>query len=62
MNSSRDSERATDAIEEPRSRRDMLRNGGAAAVAALLGVFGVATTTAAKNGSPIRAGEKNFGH
>ena len=40
------------------SRRDLLRTGGTALVASLLGVLGVAATTSAKNGDPLRAGEK----
>ncbi len=58
VNASRDHEPAIDVMEQPRSRREMLRTGGVAAVAGLLGVFGVATTTAAKNGSAVRAGDK----
>jgi hypothetical protein len=62
VNSSRDSEPASDMVdqlEEPQSRRDLLRTGGVAAVAGLLGVFGIATTAAAANGAAIRAGERN---
>jgi hypothetical protein len=40
------------------SRRDLLRSGGAAVVAGLLGVLGTATATSAKNGDPLRAGDK----
>lgn len=40
------------------SRRDLLRAGGGAVVAGLLGVLGVATATSAKNGDPLRAGDK----
>ena len=45
-------------VVEHRSRRDLLRSGGAAAVAGLLGVFGVASGTAAGNGDAVRAGRK----
>ncbi len=61
MNPSTDHEpflQAVDAMDEPRSRRQLLRSGGVAAVAGLLSVFGIAATTSAKNGSSIRAGEK----
>ena len=49
---------AIDAIDEPRSRRELLQTGGLATVAALLAVFGLGTTTTAKNGSALRAGDK----
>jgi len=58
VNASRDHELVIEVMEQPHSRREMLRTGGVAAVAGLLGVFGVATTTAAKNGSAVRAGDK----
>jgi hypothetical protein len=51
-------EPAIDAIDEPRSRRELLQTGGMAMVAALLAVFGLGTTTTAKNGSALRAGDK----
>lgn len=44
--------------EAPRTRRDLLRTGGAALAASLLGVLGVAAGTAAKNGDPLRAGDR----
>ena len=44
--------------EVPRSRRDLLRAGGVATIAGLLGVFGVATASSAKNGDSIRAGQR----
>lgn len=44
--------------ETPRSRRDLLRTGGAATIAALLGVLGIAGTSTAKNGDAVRAGQK----
>jgi hypothetical protein len=51
-------EPAIAAIDEPRSRRELLQTGGMAMVAALLAVFGLGTTTGAKNGSALRAGDK----
>lgn len=45
-------------MEETRSRRDLLRSGSVAAIAGLLGVFGISTAAAARNGSAVRAGEK----
>lgn len=63
MYSSRDNEptvieAAAVAMEEPRTRRELLRSSGLAAVAGVLGVFGIASTATARNGSTIRAGEK----
>lgn len=58
MSSSRDREVATHATEEPRSRRDMLRSGSTAVLAGLLGVLGISTATTARNGAPVRAGER----
>lgn len=49
---------AAEALETASSRRDLLRTGGAALVASLLGVLGVAAGTAAKDGDPLRAGDK----
>jgi hypothetical protein len=49
---------AIDAADAPRTRRDVLRAGAAASIAALLGVLGIATSSAAKNGDAIRAGSK----
>jgi hypothetical protein len=46
------------AADVPRSRRGLLRGGATALVASVLGVFGVAIGAAAKNGDPLRAGEK----
>ena len=43
---------------ETASRRDLLRSGGAALLASLLGVFGVAVGAAAKNGDALRAGDR----
>jgi len=59
VNSSRHHEPAIDVIDEPRTRREMLRTGGVAAIAGVLGVLGVATATTAKNGAAVRAGAKN---
>jgi hypothetical protein len=42
----------------PSSRRDLLRSGGAAVIGSLLGLFGLASVTAARNGEPVRAGDK----
>jgi hypothetical protein len=44
--------------EASSSRRDLLRAGGTAFIASLLGVFGVATAGSAKNNDAVRAGEK----
>jgi hypothetical protein len=44
--------------EAPSSRRELLQAGGVALVASLLGVLGVATSTSAKNGEPVRAGDR----
>ena len=58
MNSSTHHEPHIELSDEPRSRRDLLRSGGIAALAGLLGVFGLAGTASAKNGSTVRAGDK----
>ena len=56
------SEAGAEAIErgsaEATSRRDLLRTGGAAIVASVLGVLGVASATAARNGDAVRAGDR----
>ena len=57
MNSSRDHEPAIIDAGEPRSRRQLLTAGGVAAIAGVLGVFGLGTPTAAANGDPVRAGK-----
>jgi hypothetical protein len=44
--------------DDAQSRRDLLRTGGAALIASLLGVIGVAAGVSAKNGDTLRAGEK----
>jgi hypothetical protein len=59
VDSPRDTEPAIDAIDETRSRRELLRSGGVAALAGVLGVLGIATTAGAKNGSSVKLGEKN---
>ncbi len=58
MNSSTHHEPDIEPADEPRSRRDLLRSGGIAALGGLLGVFGLAGTASAKNGSSVRAGDK----
>ena len=58
MNSSTHHEPGPASLDAPRSRRELLRSGGVAAIAGLLGVLGVASTTTAKNGSTVRAGDK----
>jgi hypothetical protein len=45
-------------VDTPSSRRDVLRTGGTALVASVLGVLGLASVTAAKNGDPLRVGDK----
>ena len=45
-------------FDQPRTRRDLMRAGAAAAIAGVFGVFGTAQVTSAKNGSPLRAGER----
>jgi len=59
VNSSTDNEPAIIATDEPRSRRQLLTAGGIAAVAGVLGAFGIATNVEAKDGDAIRAGKKN---
>jgi len=58
VNSSRDTETTIIAADEPRTRRQLLTAGGIAAIAGVLGAFGLANPVAAKNGDPIRAGQK----
>jgi hypothetical protein len=58
VNSSRDNEPTIVAADEPRTRRQLLTAGGIAAIAGVLGVFGLADPAAARNGDPIRAGQK----
>lgn len=59
MNSSRDSEPAIFAADEPRSRRQLLTAGGIAAVAGVLGAVGISTGVEAKDGQWLRIGQKN---
>ncbi len=58
VKSSTQHEPTSSAIDEPRSRRELLRSGSMAMAVGLLGVFGIATTGSAKNGSTLRAGDK----
>ena len=58
MNSSRDNEPAIIAADEPRSRRQLLTAGGFAAVAGVLGAFGISTGAAAKDGQWLKVGNK----
>jgi hypothetical protein len=59
VKSSMDHEPLAEAVAEPQTRRELLRTGGVAAIAGLLGVFGISAATEAKNGSALRIGEKN---
>jgi hypothetical protein len=45
-------------FDQPRTRRDLMRAGAAAAIAGVFGVLGTAQIASAKNGSPLRAGER----
>jgi len=45
-------------VDEPRSRRQLLTAGGVAAIAGVLGAFGISTTVEAKNGENLKAGNK----
>ena len=45
--------------ETPTTRRHVLRSGGAATLAGLLGVLGLASVASAKNGDPLRVGDKS---
>lgn len=56
--SSVDQQPVVERVADQRSRRDLLRSGAAAAAAGLVGVFGIATGTAAGNGDAVRAGRK----
>ena len=49
------------AADAPRSRRQLLMSGATAFAASVLGVFGLAVGAAAKNGDPLRAGERTHG-
>jgi hypothetical protein len=59
VTSSRDNEPAIIATEEPRSRRQLLTAGGAAAIAAALGAVGLSTTVEARDGQFARLGKRN---
>ena len=59
MNSSRDNEPAIIAVDEPRSRRQLLTAGGVAAVAGVLGAVGISNSVEAKDGQWLRIGQKN---
>lgn len=61
MNSSRDNEPISIAADEPRSRRQLLTAGGAAAIAGVLGAVGIANSTEARDGQWMRIGQKNLG-
>jgi hypothetical protein len=50
-----------DSDQPAQSRRDLLRTGGVAALAGVLGVFGISTATQARNGAAIRIGSRNNG-
>lgn len=56
--SSADAEARGGGEEAPRTRRDLLRTGAAAAAASLLGVLGLTTAGQAKNGDAVRAGQR----
>ena len=47
----------TGAPDADASRRDLLRTGGAALAASLLGVVGITVGASARNGQPVRAGD-----
>ncbi len=61
MKSSTSREQVIDRTGESQTRRELLRTGGIAALAGVLGVFGISTATQARNGSPIRIGSRNSG-
>lgn len=58
MNSSRGNEPSMVATDEPRSRRQLLTAGGIAAVAGVLGAFGISTGAEAKDGQWLKVGNK----
>ena len=58
MNSSRDNEPAIIAVDEPRTRRQLLTAGGIAAVAGVLGAVGLASPAEARDGQWVKAGNK----
>jgi len=59
VNPSRDSEPATTAADEPRSRRQLLTAGGVAAIAGVLGAVGIANSVEGKDGQWVRLGQRN---
>jgi hypothetical protein len=59
--SSTEPEQVMQATDEPRSRRDLLRASGVAAVAGILGALGISNATEARNGSAVRMGQRNTG-
>ena len=59
MNPSADSEPTIVAVEEPRSRRQLLTAGGVAAIAGVLGAIGLSNTVEAKDGQWVKVGNKN---
>lgn len=58
MSSSTDRRPATDAADVPRTRRQLLTAGGAAAVVGVLGALGLSTGASAKDGQFLKAGNK----
>ena len=61
MNASMEHEPVNSAAEEPRSRRQLLTAGGAAAIAGVLGAVGISNTAEARDGQWMRIGRKNTG-
>jgi hypothetical protein len=59
VKSSTSNEQGTAGVEPPQTRRELLRTGGIAAIAGVLGIFGFATATEAKDGASLRIGSKN---
>jgi len=59
VNSSRDTEPATVAADEPRSRRQLLTAGGVAAIAGVLGAVGISNSVEGKDGQWVRLGQRN---
>lgn len=45
-------------LDQLQTRRHLIRTGAAAAIAGLLGVFGTSQLTSARNGAPLRVGER----
>jgi hypothetical protein len=61
VNSSRDNEPAIVSADQPRTRRQLLTAGGAAAIAGVLGAVGISSGASAKDGQWLRIGQKNAG-